>query len=357
MLGAGASLAEAIGHHPKRERQHPPLDGNFFSRTSRRIRASKNSARKALLNRVVDRAAELGQPDLCGTNPQISLEAYLGRLYFDMNSAANDRNIATYYDLIRLYNSELVDTTNWMIGRNGLIRRLLDLELRAGKVSIVTFNHDLLIENALASLPQTRHAGAWCFQHAYGVNFLPDDIIKDTSPDYEWDCPGHRASHVPVFKLHGSCNWVYRTRNFYPSATVARGKRAISLWSNKQLSHADHMSRGAGPGRTLWYMWPLIIPPVYEKHSYITGHLRQVWDGAGDVLRTATRVIFWGYSFPRADLHARYFFTALAHDNPALKSPILINPDPRAEDELWAVLQPRHVSHYRNVARFLADGS
>jgi hypothetical protein len=129
----------------------------------------------------------------------------------------------------------------------------------------------------------------------------------------------------------------------------------IWLWSNTRLSQAHRMGGTATGGRSSWYMWPLIVPPVYEKHSYITGELKRVWDSAGDVLRRATRVVFWGYSFPRADLHARYFFTALAHDNPALRAPVLINPDPRSQDELWTVLQPEKVSHYRSVEAFLTD--
>ena len=129
------------------------------------------------------------------------------------------------------------------------------------------------------------------------------------------------------------------------------------LWQNKQLSQSIRMRDAACGGRTSWYMWPQIIPPVYEKHSYITGELRRVWDRAGAALGTATRVVFWGYSFPRADLHARYFFTALAHRNEALKRPVLINPDPRSQDELWAVLQPHQVLHYRNIPAYLADSN
>lgn len=355
VLGAGASLAEAIHHHPKRDRQHPPLDRNFFMRAARRIATEgRNSARKRLLDRIVARAASLGQPNLCGSSPPVSLEEHLGRLYFDMNSAANEANIAAYYDLILLYNSELLDTTNWMVERHGCIRRVIDRELRSGPVSIVTFNHDLLIESALASLAPARHRGAWCFRHVYGIDF--QETIADSTPEYDADCPGDRDEHVPVFKLHGSCNWVYRTRNAYPSAQVARGDRTIFLWTNRQLSHAVHMGSTLSAGRGVWYMWPLIIPPVYEKHSYITGELRRVWDGAEQALRAATRVVFWGYSFPRADLHARYFFTALAHQNDALKAPIHINPDPRSQDELWAALQPQKVLHYKNVDAFLSEG-
>jgi hypothetical protein len=364
VLGAGASLAEAIGHHPKRDRLHPPLDRTFFSRAARHIRNEpKTSDRARLLNRVVSTAQDLGVADVCGQNPEISLEEHLGRLYFDLNTSATSSNIQAYYDLVRLYNSELLTTTNWMVNRNGVIRRLVQRELRTSHLSVITFNHDLLIENALATLPGSRNPGAWCLAHAYG---LSDDVrpISDPSEVYILECPGDRERHIPIFKMHGSCNWVYRTRNEYPSAQVARGTRSLFLWVNKQISQSTHMAttepvaatsrRG---GRSRWYMWPLIVPPVYEKHSYITGELKRVWDDAWTALSEATRVIFWGYSFPRADLHARYFFTAVAHRNQALKQPILINPDPRSQDELWAVLQPQRVLHYRNIRAFLNEAA
>jgi hypothetical protein len=354
IMGAGATLAEALFHRPRRDSEHPPLDRNFFERAERRVRSEGPSSQRArLLRRIVARADALGQTNLCGSNPSVSLEEHLGRLFFELNTSATHTNIQCYYDLVRLYNSELLITTNWLVGRNGVMRRLLQGALSEGRVSIITFNHDLLIENALATLPTSRYAGTWCFRHAYGLP-NPIETIADPTERFGGDCPGSRDQHVPIFKLHGSCNWVYRTRNEYPSARVARGDRKLMLWENTQLSQATNVQFGGGGGRSRWYMWPHIVPPVYEKHSYITGILKRVWDGATDALDEATRVVFWGYSFPRADLHARYFFSGAAHRNQALRQPVLINPDPRSQDELWQVLQPEYVTHYRHIAAYLA---
>lgn len=305
----------------------------------------------------MERAEALGQPDLCGKSRPVRLEKHLGRLFFEMNTSASERNIQNYYDLVRLYDSELLLTTNWMVGRVGIIRRLLERMLRDGRVSVVTFNHNLLIENALSTLPTNRYGSAWCFRHAYSLGGSALEPVGDESERFSDTCPGFRGEHVQVLKLHGSCNWVYRTRNVYPSAQVARGDRKLMLWENMRLSQATAVQWGGGGGRSSWYMWPLIVPPVYEKHSYITQPpLKRVWDGAADALANATRVIFWGYSFPRADLHARYFFSHAAHANHALRRPVLINPDPVAEDELWQVIQPRQVTHYSDIRAFLASG-
>jgi hypothetical protein len=65
-------------------------------------------------------------------------------------------------------------------------------------------------------------------------------------------------------------------------------------------------------------------------------------------------VIFWGYSFPRADIHSRYFFQRVSNRNNALLRPVLINPDPAAHRELWSVMRPTSVQHFQDVEAFLA---
>ena len=50
---------------------------------------------------------------------------------------------------------------------------------------------------------------------------------------------------------------------------------------------------------------PIIIPPTYFKvmSNY---YLREVWHKTEEVLRTAEKLIFCGYSFPDADIHVKY---------------------------------------------------
>lgn len=238
-----------------------------------------------------------------------------------------------------------------MIGRKGLIRRVIANELDADNtVDVITFNHDLLIENALSLLP-SKYGAAWCLEHAYG---LPSNTtaIASAAPSFARPCPGSPDQHVHIFKMHGSSNWVFRTRSRYPSPDAARGHRKLLLWTNQAIPSHTTLMTGS---RKSWHIWPLIVPPIYEKHGFIRDELKRVWDDATAALDRATRVIFWGYSFPRADLHARYFFQGAAHRNPALRRPILINPDPRSADELWAVLEPSSVSHFRDISAFLAE--
>jgi hypothetical protein len=350
VLGAGASVAEAKGHRPRQERDHPPLDSNFFSRAVRH-------AERARIDPIESHAERLGQPDLCSSALPVSLEQYLGRLFFEMNSRASSGNVEAYFDLVRWYAVELLTTTNWMMGRNGSIKKLLERELRRSRnLAILTFNHDLLIENALALLAPRFFGRTWCLRHAYQFASAPASIT-DPSATYDTDCPGDTKSHVPIYKLHGSVNWVFRTRNKYPPPDFARRDRTLLIWNNVQIDPGVESMEATTGRRKNWYLWPLIVPPIYEKHGFIHGELARIWSRAAESLRQAERVIFWGYSFPRADLHARYFFQGAAHENIALTTPILINPDPQSEVHLWEVLKPRRVHHYHDVRDFLADES
>jgi hypothetical protein len=349
VLGAGASLAEAIARRPKRSKDHPPLDGTFF-------RHAADHDDEGLLRRVVGQAKRLGEHNLTGDDPPVSLEAYLGRLFFEMHHNPLRTSTQAYFDAVTLYASEIVGTTNWMMGKGGLIKKVIQKELTAQRdVSIVTFNVDLLAENALQRLTKARPGAEWCLSQTYGFSSLKDPV-KYSSPEYkgEFDYAGETAA-IKVFKMHGSVNWIFQHRDANPPADLINKERQFYVVTNEKIPKGRSTLKSSGPGRKRWYISPLIVPPVYEKHGFIKRHLQDVWDGASDALRTADRVVFWGYSFPQADTHARHYFQGLSEANSAMKHPITINPDPEAETALWHVLKSRSVGHYRTADDYLAD--
>jgi hypothetical protein len=193
-------------------------------------------------------------------------------------------------------------------------------------------------------------------RHAY--QFASLETIADPTPTHNPTCSGNTKSHVAIYKLHGSVNWVFRTLNKYPPPDFARRKnRRLLVWNNVEINPDVETMTVTGARRKEWYLWPLIVPPIYEKHGFIHGELARIWTRAADTLREAHRIIFWGYSFPRADLHARYFLQSAAHDNSALSMPLIINPDPHSVVHLWEILKPSRVSHYHDIRDFLADPS
>jgi hypothetical protein len=215
-------------------------------------------------------------------------------------------------------------------------------------ISIVTFNIDLLIEATLEILTRSR-PGRWTLQRAYGFND-PLDVLTGPGEDFPTE---DGPVDIPLYKMHGSVNWLFRTRDYYPPADLMAQPRKIWLLSDRIIG--TRRASYQPPRGRRWPLFPLIVPPVYEKHLLIRNNLGEVWSSAHAALLDASRVVFWGYSFPSADTHARHFFQSLSDQNVALKSPVLINPDPAAAQALWAVLRPRQIEHYQDALAYLGD--
>jgi len=309
-----------------------------------------------VLRKVVAQAEVLGELNLTGDSPPVSLEAHLGRLFFEMNHNPLRTSTQAYFDAVTLYASEIIDTTNWMMGRAGLIKRIVQKELRAGRrVSIVTFNVDLLAENALCCTVGGRPGAAWCLEKAYGFPGSKQTVTFNHR-DYRSEFPyAGSVADIQIYKMHGSVNWVFQHRDVNPPADLVSKAREFFVVTNEKLPTGRARVKSGSKGRTTWYISPLIVPPVYEKHGFIKRHLQDVWDGASQALESADRVVFWGYSFPQADTHARHYFQGLSRSNPALQHPITINPDAAAESALWEVLRSRSVGHYRSADAYLDD--
>lgn len=351
VVGAGASLAEAQARRPKRTREHPPLDATFFERVATRRTEYRDNTGASLYDRVERQARVLGESALTG----LGLEEFLGRLYFNVHHDPMRTSVRDYFTLVDLYAREVVGTTNWMIGRrpsrhrSELLRQMIQRELASGQeASIVTFNIDLLIENTLQILTSTRVGAPWSLQHAYGLT-TPYQVLYGPSDYFAYAGP---RPPIQLYKLHGSVNWVFHVRDYYPPADLMENKRTVYQLADKQLG--TRRIRHTEKGKRNWLLFPLIVPPVYEKHRLIRTHLHEQWAGAEAALDAATSVVFWGYSFPRADTHARHFFRTMSQRNPALRQPATINPDPNAARALWDVLRPNRVAHYRDAETFLA---
>jgi hypothetical protein len=350
VLGAGASLAEAMARRPKQSREWPPLDATFF-------RNATKHRNTELLGKVVEQAAKLGEQDLTGDSPSVSLEAHLGRLYFEMSHNPIKAGVQAYFDAVRLYSWEITATTNWMMGKPGLMKKLIQDELRAGRrVSIVTFNVDLLAENALNYLDGNIRMGAdWCLETTYGLPASRRKLRYEGRGFTKKFGNDIKDSEIMPYKMHGSVNWVFSHRDEHPPADlVSKKDRKLYVLTNERLPQTALKVRGE-KDRRAWYLSPLLVPPVYEKHSLIKRYMHDVWDGASKVFGEASRVVFWGYSFPQADVHARYYFQGLAQENEALREPITINPDPDAESALWQVLRPKSVEPFRSAEDYLAS--
>ena len=142
---------------------------------------------------------------------------------------------------------------------------------KAGHVTAITTNYDILIERGLRHRPMKRVFGPGCY---YGGIPKPQ-LLRGTQ--LPW---AYQGSHIeldgaiPVYKLHGSLNW-------------SRTGDGLELFQDLRPAF-----RGGGDAA--------IIPPVPEKE--IPAWLRPVWSSAEEELARAAVWIVCGYSLPSYDL-------------------------------------------------------
>ena len=203
LVGAGATLAEALPTQPSRART-PPLDGTFFE-----------MCRLARLERFRTIAQYMRTTygiDVVNQKPR--MEEVFNYLYADaVSPGSSDASVRAYWALIRMYANAIARTTSYLDGRSqagvgGLVRFLWQLGER--DLDIVTFNQDLVIENALEeTIAMSSYSSLkWDFGSCYELAF---DAWRSnrSQPMFEIRDTGS----IKVLKLHGSLNWVYRARS------------------------------------------------------------------------------------------------------------------------------------------------
>lgn len=223
VVGAGASLANAQHFRPERMQDtHPPLDVTFF-KTLRERGIGLTPALRSYFRRLTGRDPRPSLTD------EIRMEDFFKDLYFDFQESPNDESLrAAYTDLIDLYARLIRETTNWLCtdGRTGapLGHLLAAAANQSDFVSIVTFNHDLVIENEIERRAKLK--ARWCIDEGYGT--LSPQFRKFNRPDVS-TFPTHtdRCDHdnpLTVLKLHGSLNWVVTMRGNRPTARLLSGE-------------------------------------------------------------------------------------------------------------------------------------
>jgi NAD-dependent SIR2 family protein deacetylase len=153
---------------------------------------------------------------------------------------------------------------------------------------VITFNYDLLLENALLRVGLR----PW-----YGQEL-------DQEP---------AGNEVPVLKLHGSANWGVCSecgQVFFPEK-IARSLAEIGLL------RCDKCKRRGS-------LQPLLVPPSWDKTDH-RKTMQPVWAHAVRELKRATRICVVGYSMPESDAFFRYLITLALADNHQLERFVIVD--------------------------------
>lgn len=361
ILGAGASLANALHFRPQRmSHTRPPLDTTFFE-----VVQTRNIQLSPALRSYF---RTLTRSDLSPDRVRkLRMEELFKDLYFDFQeSPESGRLRSAYTDLIYLYQRVLRETTNWLCSRRGgpVGRLIADAADRASHLSVITFNHDLVIENEIHRRARLR--ARWCLDRGYGsfgedlLTLVPTPSGRTSVFPLHEDGLCSHAQPLEVLKLHGSLNWFVRLSGSQPTARTLSGEagaRDVYLL-NSQLA-ADNpryrrQTRGAR-GRREWDLWPVIIPPIYAKRA-LRRRVQQAWDDAQNALREAERVVFFGYSLPLIDIDAEKLFERALAENANLKWADVINPAPESAQRYAGLAPAVPIRWYPTLSSFMDAG-
>jgi hypothetical protein len=358
ILGAGSSLANAQHFRPtRRTASHPPLDYTFFDKIA--------ELGVAVPTELGAYAAALpsGSP-FASTARGPRMEEFLRDLFHDFlqaRNAAASQPVLAYRQLVRIYGTVMRDTTNWMHSASytgGPVGQLIaEAAAVADRVDVITFNHDLVIENEIFKRARLRQR--WCIQASYGAFSVGKSELRTPGqaqfPTHSTACDHTRP--IVIHKMHGSLNWWIRIRAKEPTPSVLGGQITgsdVMISADRSLRDIRQVQmRGTGPGRHMWYVWPVIVPPVYAKQPLIESFMPSVWAEARDALTQSDRIVFFGYSLPQADIEAEKTVQRTIASNSNARWVGIIDPVPALAGRYGELVPTRPLRWYPSAKSFL----
>ena len=290
VLGAGATISEM--HRPSPPAIPPPSDRDFLSVAEACRRPQVNE-----LWRIFKKLWQGGEayPLNHQRMEQLFASTFLKVSQTNGTSTIGRTARELYDELVLLLRDTLYETTRKAHPEEhmGLFRRVMERE--PASLDVISFNYDCIADRAMRIGNQEK---LWTWSHRDGYGFQPSNQSK----------PKKQSSSI-LLKLHGSMNWYIplpgeRRRTAYNSDAPiyvpnAPTKPDALAWHRRQRLLGHRADRR---------VFPLMIPPVFEKATQISGKLGAVWDLAQEKLDRATVVIMWGYSLPATDYHAEMLF-------------------------------------------------
>ena len=202
-----------------------------------------------------------------------------------------------------------------------LVRKLAENGNEFRNTSFISLNYDIVLDNALSLVRDENPAQ---FDIDYTVdftNFRHERLNRALQP---WPIPDPSRA-IKLVKPHGSLNWLYCST--CTNVTLTPGIKGVvkGILEPKRFDCPE-----CGCKTT-----PIIVLPTFFK-SMTNFHLQRVWRAAQEVLQTADRIIFCGYSLPDADIHIRYLLKRGELNRSHLKAPpkvIIVNHHSRKKKE------------------------
>lgn len=209
-------------------------------------------------------------------------------------------------------------------GRSGSHREMLRKFESAGwlmKSALISLNYDIHMDNALIGARDEFDVDL-----DYGTDFANFDR------DDDWKRPRAQRA-IPLFKLHGSLNWLYCPR--CTQLTLTPKIKGV-------LSHRHKGRCGCDEE-----LAPIIVPPSFFKEMS-NFHLQTVWRKAQQALASAKVIVFCGYSLPDADIHIKYMLkrAELNRTGAAARIFVVNDHENKTNEDRWS-----EIARFRRLVR------
>jgi hypothetical protein len=200
--------------------------------------------------------------------------------------------------------------------QRNLCDMLVDYGLRiSDRNSFITLNYDLLLDDAV-STNNHRLLGDYALPFTDVLHFEQYKRILRNE---------RMPSDVDILKLHGSLNWA--------SCTKCNQPYLAHYWPYRRLRQEERheecpLCRAA--------LSPILVPPTFRKDIGRYSFLTPVWRRAEEVIRQADELIVIGYSFPEADLEAKWLFRRALLGRASRVGLCLVEPDAKVREKIRA---------------------
>lgn len=351
IIGAGATRAEAESQAASRH-QRPPLDKDFFEL------ALLRDDMKTHRDRVHGFVKEHFGIDIF-QSPRPGMEEVFALVYSSTAITPLPKGVKNAFSsLCRIYAKVIEETTNWLEPRpKGPLCRLIKNVVASGPTSIITFNQDIVIEKCLYALSKGKNPISWDIDSGYCMNFadFTQPSGKLNEQEFFLTASSPDAVNPLLLKPHGSLNWYAKTLKEDAVLSQLKPSHKINCTRRKELFTTMQYTSDNTSGRKTWYTWPIIVPPILEKGTFLGNALDNIWSESWKALIGADRVIVYGYSFPNADSQSQTFFKRAAAK--MSKRPILItiNPDFSSSRHASSIFNPIAQLSVDNVRAYLSD--
>jgi hypothetical protein len=209
-----------------------------------------------------------------------------------------------YYPLAELF--ELVATTIEEALKGPVCQEHLKLANSLGEGdAVISFNYDLLMDNALRQSGKLTDSGY----------FLPfHKVLGDSG----WISPQNTSSNVSMLKLHGSLNWLHCS---YCNSYLLTRSEKMGSWSYLKPKNCPIC------GESNSFLERVIVPPLLAK-DYSVPPLKYLWNRAIRQLAISKEIVIIGYSFPPTDFGTEALLRwGLAGDFQKRAHFTVVNPD------------------------------